>query len=179
MSATLFSGIKTTCTGSGDRYVDILFGTIFSLSHSSRCFLFNSPRLSALSSAAWEMRPFRLHDFCLCLFCLCLWSVCCLLFVWMATAGLWAPCGQGNSSILKRNSLFGCVVLGLTGTDFEEAESGFSGEKGQWQAWRFRPLSTLPFSLSGFLLVPSSQTACFVLFSKAAALQVRKNQKQP
>lgn len=103
-------------------------------------------RLPALSTAAWEMRPFRLHDFCLCLFCLCLWSVCCLLFVWMATAGLWAPCGQGNSSILKRNSLFGPVVLGLTGADFEEAE---------WFFWREGTVAGLALSSPVYATFPS------------------------
>lgn len=35
--------------------------------------------------------------------------------------------------------------------------SGFSGEKGQSQAWCFLPLSLLPFPLSCILLVPTSQ----------------------
>lgn len=108
-------------------------------------------RLSALSSAAWEMRPFRLHDFCLCLFCLCLWSVSCLLFVWMTTAGLWAPCGQGNLSILKRNSLFGCVVLGLTGADFEQAE---------WFFWREGTVAGLALSAPVFATFPFQLLSC-------------------
>lgn len=132
-------------------------------------------RRSALSFAAWEMRPFKLHDFCLCLFCLCLWSVCCLLFVWMATAGLWAPRGRGNSSILKRNSLVGCADLGLTGADFEEAEWFFWREETVADLELPAPLcSTFPAQL--LLVSPHfSDIACFVLFHKAAALQVKKS----
>lgn len=64
------------------------------------------------------------------MFMVCLLSVIRLNGHCRALSTLW----PGESNILKRISLFGCVALGLTGADFEEAK-GF--------LWRDGPVAGL------------------------------------